>query len=184
MITSNFVDYPEFRHEFYRLLRVLNRRCFIGKHYFMQMQAIFIMLKYLIELFQSSELFQLVIDSIMWGTKHTIREISQIALQTCLDMINGVAKLEDEDISCQFFELYYVRILRDILEVLVDPDCRNGFNYQSQVLSRLFELVQEGEIYTRLFNPDEVLNPLMSNVEFLQRYTLELLCTAFPLLQK
>ncbi|KAG2198777.1 hypothetical protein INT47_010563 [Mucor saturninus] len=148
MITSNFVDYPEF------------------------------------QLFQSSELFQLVIDSIMWGTKHTIREISQIALQTCLDMINAVAQLEDEDISCQFFETYYVRILRDILEVLVDPDCRNGFNYQSQVLSRLFELVQEGEIYTRLFNPNEVSNPLMSNTEFLQQYTLELLCTAFPLLQK
>ncbi|KAI8085322.1 exportin-1 [Thamnidium elegans] len=165
MITSNFVDYPEFRHEFYRLLRVLNRRCFI-------------------ELFQSSELFQLVIDSIMWGTKHTIREISQIALQTCLDMINTVAQHEDEDVSSQFFEMYYVRILRDILEVLVDPDCRNGFNYQSQVLSRLFELVQEGEIYTRLFNPDQVANPLMSNIEFLQQYTLELLCTAFPLLQK
>jgi exportin-1 len=62
----------------------------------------------------------------MWGTKHTIREISQIALQTCLDMINAVSQMEDEDISSQFFENFYVRILRDILEVLVDPDCRNG----------------------------------------------------------
>jgi exportin-1 len=62
----------------------------------------------------------------MWGTKHTIREISQIALQTCLDMINSVSQMEDEDISSQFFESFYVRILRDILEVLVDPDCRNG----------------------------------------------------------
>jgi exportin-1 len=33
MITSNFVDYPDIRHEFYRLLRVLNRRCFIGKRF-------------------------------------------------------------------------------------------------------------------------------------------------------
>lgn len=62
----------------------------------------------------------------MWGTKHTIREISQIALRTCLDMINAVSQMEDEDIASQFFESFYVRILRDILEVLVDPDCRNG----------------------------------------------------------
>ncbi|OBZ86573.1 Exportin-1 [Choanephora cucurbitarum] len=165
MINTNFSDYPEFRHEFYRLLRVLNRRCFLN-------------------LFQSPQLFQLVIDSIMWGTKHTVREIAQMALQTCLDMINTVAELEDEDVSSQFFETFYVRILTDILEILVDPDCRHGFNYQSQVLSRLLELVQEGGIYTRLFNPAEVSNPLMSNVEYLQQYVLNLLCNAFPLLQK
>jgi len=65
-------------------------------------------------------------DSIMWGTKHTIRDISQIALQTCLHMVSEVSQMEDEDVSSQFFETYYVRILTDILEVLVDPDCRNG----------------------------------------------------------
>ncbi|KAL9539014.1 hypothetical protein MBANPS3_010522 [Mucor bainieri] len=175
MITTNFVDYPECRHAFYRLLKVLNKRCFI-------------------DLFQSAQLFQVNMDSIMWGTKHTIRDISQIALQTCLHMISQVSQMEDEDVSSQFFETYYVRILTDILEVLVDPDCRNGkapqqdeavgFNYQSQILARMFELVQEGEIYTRLFNPDQVFNPLMSNVEFLQQYVLDLLCNAFPLLHR
>ncbi|KAL7322011.1 Karyopherin transporter [Mucor circinelloides] len=165
MITANFVDYPEIRHEFYRLLKALNKRCFI-------------------DLFQSAQLFQVNMDSIMWGTKHTMRDISQIALQTCLDMIGQVSQMEDEDVSSQFFETYYVRILTDILEVLVDPDCRNGFNYQSQILARMLELVQEGEIYTRLFNPDQVSNPLMSNVEFLQQYVLDLLCNAFPLLHR
>ncbi|CEP20119.1 hypothetical protein [Parasitella parasitica] len=165
MITSNFVDYPECRHEFYRLLKVLNKRCFL-------------------DLFQTPDLFQIDMDSIMWGTKHTMREISQIALQTCLHMVGEVSRMEDEDVSSQFFETYYVRILTDILEVLVDPDCRNGFNYQSQILARMFEMVQEGDIYTRLFNPDQVSNPLMSNVDFLQHYVLDLLCNAFPLLHK
>lgn len=109
MITSNFVDYPECRHEFYRLLKVLNKRCFI-------------------DLFQTPRLFQINMDSIMWGTKHTMREISQIALQTCLHMIGEVSQMEDEDVSSQFFETYYVRILTDIMEVLVDPDYRNGSN--------------------------------------------------------
>jgi exportin-1 len=165
LIASNFVDYPDIRLAFYRLLQALNEHCFL-------------------ELYQSSELFQLNINSIMWGTKHTTQNIAQLALQTCFDMIQYAAQMEDEDVSSQFFETYYVRILTDMLEILVDPDCRNGFPYQSQVLAKLLELVQEGDIYTRLFNPEQVSNPLMSNVEFIQQYVLDLLCTAFPLLQK
>lgn len=133
------------------------------------------------ELYQSQELFQLNINSIMWGTKHTQKEISEISLQTCLDMIQYVSQMEDEDMSSEFFERYYVRILTDILEILVDPDCRNGFKLQSSVLARLLELVQEGEIYTRLFSPEQMAS---SNVEYIQKYVLDLLCTAFPLLQK
>ncbi|KAI8978938.1 armadillo-type protein [Pilobolus umbonatus] len=165
MIKENFIDYPDIRHEYYRLLRALCKKCFI-------------------DLFQLPELFPVVIDSILWGIKHTIRDISQLTLKTCLDLINDVVELEDEDISSEFFEKYYVRLLTDTIEVLVDPDCRNGFNYQSQVLARLLELVHTGDIYTRLFNPEHVSNPLMSNVEFLQGYVMDLLCHAFPLLQR
>jgi exportin-1 len=138
----------------------------------------------------------------MWGTKHTVKDISQLALKTCLDIINTAVELEDEDKSSLFFEKFYVRILRDIIEILVDPDRRNGersihlvytqykpilflgFNFQSQVLSRMLQIVQEGDIYTRLYDPNTVSNPLMSNVEFLQHYVLDLLCAEFPLLQK
>ncbi|KAI8874935.1 hypothetical protein K501DRAFT_203654 [Backusella circina FSU 941] len=130
------------------------------------------------------DLVPLFIDSVMWGTKHTIKDISQLALKTCLDMINTAVELEDEDKSSLFFEKFYVRILRDIIEVLVDPDRRNGFNFQSQVLSRMLQIVQEGDIYTRLYDPKSVSNPLMSNVEFLQHYVFDLLCAEFPLLQK
>ncbi|KAI8991052.1 CRM1 C terminal-domain-containing protein [Mycotypha africana] len=164
-ITSNFIDYPEIRRNFYSLLKVLNECCFMY-------------------LFQTSSLFQLNIDSILWGTKHNLSDISHLALQICLHMINFVPQIEDEDISSLFFERYYVRILTDILEVLVDPDCRNGFEYQSQILARMLALVQEGEIYTRVFPPEQVSDPLMSNVDFLQQYVLNLLCNAFPLLQR
>lgn len=108
---------------------------------------------------------------------------------------------EEDDVSSPFFETYYVRILTDMLEILVDPDRRNGkkhthtnftkpiniclgFEYQSQILARMLMMVQEGEIYTRLFNPEQVSNPLMSNMEFLQQYILDLLTNVFPMLQK
>ncbi|KAL0080735.1 nuclear export factor CRM1 [Phycomyces blakesleeanus] len=166
MISQNFVDFPEHRHGFYRLLRVLNRKC-------------------LTELLTGPPAtFQLFIDSILWGTKHTIRDVSQVALQTCLDLIHNVSQLEDEDQASDFYSAFYVRILREIISVLVDPDHMNGFNYQSQILATMLGLVQEGEIYTRLFDPSTVENPLMSNTEFLQEYAQQLLCEAFPLLQK
>ncbi|KAI9470617.1 MAG: armadillo-type protein [Benjaminiella poitrasii] len=166
MITSNFVDYPEIRHEFYKLLHALNQR-------------------YFTELLQSSpELFQLNVDSILWGTKHTTKDISEMALRTCLDIINYASQMDDEDLSSFFFETYYVKILTGILEILIDPDCRNAFDFQTQILSRMLELVQEGEIYARVFDHNQVSDPLMSNVYFLQHYVLNLLCSAFPLLQK
>ncbi|KAI9018661.1 armadillo-type protein [Phycomyces nitens] len=166
MISQNFVDFPEHRHSFYRLLRVLNRKC-------------------LIELLTGPlATFGLFVDSILWGTKHTIRDVSQVALQTCLDLIHSVSQLEDEDQASDFYGTYYVRILREIIGVLVDPDHMNGFNYQSQILATMLGLVQEGEIYTRLFDPSTVENPLMSNTEYLQNYAQQLLCEAFPLLQK
>jgi exportin-1 len=48
----------------------------------------------------------------------------------------------------------------------------------------MLQIVQEGDIYTRLYDPNTVSNPLMSNVEFLQHYVLDLLFAEFPLLQK
>lgn len=59
-----------------------------------------------------------------------------------------------------------------------------GFEYQSQILARMLKMIQEGEIYTRIFIPEQVSNPLMSNMEFLQQYILNILTNAFPMLQK
>lgn len=48
----------------------------------------------------------------------------------------------------------------------------------------MLKMIQEGEIYTRIFIPEQVSNPLMSNMEFLQQYILNTLTNAFPMLQK
>lgn len=48
----------------------------------------------------------------------------------------------------------------------------------------MLRMIQEGEIYTRVFSPEQVSNPLMSNMEFLQNYILDLLTNTYPLLQK
>ncbi|KAI8370327.1 Crm1-F1 [Radiomyces spectabilis] len=166
MVNQNFVDFPDHRIGFYKLLRGLTKQ-------------------YLEELLRMpTQALDLLIDSLLWGIKHTAREISHVALQTCLQLINKMAQLEDEDVASAFYERYFVRILQDVLVVLLDPDCRNAFNYQSQLLARMLELVQEGEIYTRIYDPSTVGDSFMSNAAFLQNHVRELLTAAFPLLQK
>ncbi|KAG0940317.1 hypothetical protein G6F57_005630 [Rhizopus arrhizus] len=161
MISQNFSEFPEIREQFYILLRTIVQ-------------------KYFQDLFRTPELVQYVINSILWGTKHVQTEVSHISLQTCLNILEEIVE-EDDDISSQFFETYYVRILTDMLEILVDPD---RFEYQSQILARMLKMIQEGEIYTRIFIPEQVSDPLMSNMEFLQQYILNILTNAFPMLQK
>ncbi|KAI9282620.1 CRM1 C terminal-domain-containing protein [Sporodiniella umbellata] len=164
MIVQNFSDYPEIREQFYYLLKAITQRRFQ-------------------DIIQEPTLLKQILDSVLWGTKHTAITVSHTALRTCLYILDSVVE-EEEDISSLFFETYYVRILTEILEVLVDSDLRNGFEYQSQILARMLMMVQEGEIYTRVFDPEQVSNPLMSNAEFLQQYVLNLLLSAFPMLQK
>ncbi|CAO3594483.1 unnamed protein product [Absidia cylindrospora] len=166
LINQNFSDYPTHRLGFFRLLRSLNQRFFED---FLRLP---------------SNTFTIIVDSILWGTKHTVSDISHVALQTCLEMINNVSQLEDEDMASEFYRMYYLRILTETLTILVDPDCQNGFKYQSQLLARMLELIQEGEIYTQVFDTATVDNPLMSNATYLQDYVQRFFSHTFPLLQK
>ncbi|ORZ25895.1 armadillo-type protein [Absidia repens] len=166
LINQNFSDYPTHRLGFFRLLRSLNQRYFED---FLRLP---------------SNTITIIVDSILWGTKHTVSDISHVALQTCLDMINAASQLEDEDMASEFYRMYYLRILTETLTILVDPDCQNGFKYQSQLLARMLELVQEGEIYTQVFDTATVDNPLMSNATYLQDYVQRFFIHTFPLLQK
>ncbi|CAO3631388.1 unnamed protein product [Cunninghamella echinulata] len=166
LIKQNFTDYPDHRLGFYHLLSIINKRY----------------LEELIKLPESQ--LSIIVDSLLWGTKHNSNDISNIALQTCVELINQVSQIEDEDISSEFFQKYYLRIFTDILTILVDPDCQNGFQYQSQILARLLELIKEGEIYTQVFDVNQVPDPLMSNTVFLQTYVKDFFNQLFPLLLK
>ncbi|KAG0181509.1 Karyopherin transporter [Apophysomyces sp. BC1021] len=166
MISQNYVDFPEFRHGFYKLLRVFIQKCFSE------------MLK------TPQNIFHLLIQSLLWGVKDATREVSHMALETVLALVNNMSHLEDEDTASDFYCAYFLQILCEIVAVLTDPDYRSGFDFQSKILARMLELVQEGEIYVRLYNPRDEEKEYMSNVEFLQDYVRNLLFNAFPQLQR
>lgn len=58
-----------------------------------------------------------------------------------------------------------------------------GFKLQSQVLARMFFLVETGAVQAPLFNPSAVSDPNMTNAQFMREYMINLLQNAFPHLQ-
>jgi len=161
MITQDFSEYPEHRVGFYRLLRAINTHCFPA----------------LLSL--PAPQIKLVMDSIIWAIKHTMREIADIGLNLFHELINNFAAA-DPNASNAFFQQYSLPIIQDIFFVMTDTEHKSGFKLQSVILARMFQLVKTGQVQAPLFDPATVGNPAMTNQQFLKEYCAHLLKTAFP----
>ncbi|KAK7015002.1 CRM1 C terminal-domain-containing protein [Favolaschia claudopus] len=165
MINKDFVEYPEHRGGLYKLLRAMNLHCFPAL------------------LTMTPAQFKLFMDSIVWSIKHTMRDIADIGLNLCLEVINNFAEAEPT-VSGAFFQQYFLSIVQDIFFVLTDTDHKSGFKLQSVVLARMFQLVETNIIQTPIFDPAQISDPNMTNALFLRQYCADLLHNAFSHVQK
>ncbi|KAF9977031.1 Karyopherin transporter [Actinomortierella ambigua] len=161
MINKDFAEYPDHRVGFFKLIRAVNQCCFAA----------------LIKIPPAQ--FRLFIDSIVWAFKHTMRDIADMGLNICLEVINNFA-LGDPAIANQFYQGYFLNLLNDVFYVLTDHNHKSGFKLQSQVLARMFSLVEAGAVQAPLFTPAQVTDPNMTNGQFLREYIMNLLQNAFP----
>ncbi|KAI0736893.1 CRM1 C terminal-domain-containing protein [Fomitopsis betulina] len=164
MINQDFAEFPEHRAGFFKLLRAINLNCFPAL------------------LTVPPQQFKLFMDSIIWAIKHTMRDIAEIGLNLCLEVINNFAGAEI-GVSNAFLQQYFLSIMQDIFFVLTDTDHKSGFKLQSMLLARMFQIVETGHITVPLFDPSTVPDPSMSNSTFLKEYTANLLKSAFPHVQ-
>jgi exportin-1 len=162
MINQDFAEYPEHRVGFFKLLRTVNINCFPAL------------------LTLPPPQFKLVIDSVIWAIKHTMRDIADTGLNLCLEIVNNFAGAEAA-IANAFFQQFYLSILQDIFFVLTDTDHKSNFKLQSAVLARMFGLVETNAIQAPLFDP--ATNPGKNNQLFLREYCATLLKNAFPHVQ-
>ncbi|KAJ7880171.1 CRM1 C terminal-domain-containing protein [Mycena leptocephala] len=161
MINQDFTEFPDHRIGLYKLLRAINLKCFPALLGLQPVQ------------------FKLFMDSIMWAIKHTVRDIADLGLSICLEVVNNFATSPPE-ISGPFFQQYFLSIVQDIFFVLTDTDHKSGFKLQVVVLARMFQLVDTEPIPARLFDPTQVPDPNVTNLVFLREYTANLLHGAFP----
>ncbi|CUM66029.1 uncharacterized protein PRCAT00003683001 [Priceomyces carsonii] len=165
MIKNDFVEYPEHRVEFYKLLKEINARSF---------QA-------LLQL--SGDAFQSLINAALWAFKHNNRDVEDNGLALALELIENVEKLGDTPFTKAFYENFYFQILSETFYVLTQPDHKSGFRYQTQLLAQLIHLVQDNVIKEPLYTPDQAPEGT-SNSDYLKQYLGLLLSSAFGNLQE
>ncbi|KAL9940160.1 hypothetical protein V8E36_000865 [Tilletia maclaganii] len=161
MINQDMSEYPEHRVAFFKLVRAVNQQCFVAL------------------LALSSEKFKLVMDSVIWAIKHTMRDIADVGLNICLEMINSIAQTEPA-VQNGFYQQYLLSIIQDIFYVLTDSDHKSGFKSQALVLARIYDLIESGQVQAPLWDAATVPDPNMTNQLFIRQYTANLLKNAFP----
>lgn len=157
MINKDFEDFPEHRRNFFMLLQAVNQHCFPALLAIQPPQ------------------FKLVLDSIIWSFKHTMRDVADIGLEILLKLLQNVR--EHEEAAQSFYQTYYLEIMQHVFAVVTDTSHIAGLTYHSQILAHMFSLLENNSILVPL-NP-QVTNAAQ-NIEFVQQHVFNLLKTAYP----
>lgn len=161
MITTNFEDFPEHRVNFFEFLRAINNHCF---------QAFFMM--------GNVVNFKLVIDSIVWAFKHTMRNIAESGLYILIELWRNLSQSGPE-IAGAFYKTYYLNLLQDLFCVLTDTFHKSGFKLQALMLAEMFRSVDSGAVAVPLWDPNTTNVPNMNNQTFVREFVINLLSTSF-----
>ena len=84
MINKDFIEFPEHRLAFYDLLRAINKHCFSGMLFFLQVSQRLISLLAILAI--PAPQFRVFMDSVIWAIKHTMRDVSTLGLN-CMSVL-------------------------------------------------------------------------------------------------
>ena len=87
MINRDFEEYPEHRKNFFMLLQAVNQHCFPA---ILQLQG---------------PQFKLILDSIIWAFKHTMRDVAEIGLEILLKLLQNIR--DNQEAAQSFYQAYY-----------------------------------------------------------------------------
>jgi len=158
MINKDMEGYPEHRTNFYQLMNVINRHCF----------------EVLVTL--TDEMFQMIIQSIVWAFKHSMRNVAEIGIEILREMLNKLSMLPDKNQQQIFYQKYFITILEHVLGVLTDSNQVQfiGLTNLSETVCLLFQAAES--IIEVPLNPE---NPAQSNMDFVFASIASLFSTHF-----
>lgn len=158
MINKDFEEFPEHRTNFFLMLQQVVTHCFPALLTIPPPQ------------------FKLVLDSIIWAFKHTMRNVADTGLTILFKLLENI---EAHEAAMQsFYQTYYTDILQHMFSVVTDTSHTAGLTMQATILASMFLIVEQNKISVPL-NPAAQVNG-QSNVEYVQEYVAGLLKTAFP----
>ena len=133
MINKDFEEYPEHRINFYILLQQVVTHCFAALLNTLPNQ------------------FKLVLDSIIWALKHTMRNVADTGLKILLTLMENMIQQPTEMCNC-FYQTYYTDIMQHMFSVVTDTSHSAGLTMQARILAFMFEIVDMNKI-TAPLNP-------------------------------
>ena len=122
--------------------------------------------------------FKLVLDSVIWAFKHTMRNVADTGLNILYTMLQNIA--QEEAAAQSFYQTYYTDILQHIFSVVTDSSHTAGLTMHATILAYMFSLVELSKVTVPL-SPNM---PVENNVVYIQEFLLNLLKAAFPHLNK
>merc|ERR1719204_1766713 len=173
MINKNFEEYPEHRINFFLLLQAVNSHCFPA----------------LLNI--PAPQFKLVLDSVIWALKHTMRNVNDTGLEIMLQLLKNVESRGAQ--GQEFYKTYLLEVLSQVFGVVTDATHMAGLQMHCQILCHIFKSLENGTIAVPLYpepnesntdwlraNFNEIQN---KNIEFVKNYIAELLQEHFKTLQ-
>ncbi|KAH1003247.1 hypothetical protein HUJ05_011179 [Dendroctonus ponderosae] len=152
MINKDFEEFPEHRTNFFLLLQEVNNHCFAA---FLNIPP---------------TQFKLVLDSIIWAFKHTMRNVADTGLQILLKLMQNVE--QQEAAAPSFYQTYLTDILQHVFSVVTDTSHTASLSMHATILAYIFSLVESGRVNCQL-------GPTPDNVLYIQEFTAALLRSAF-----
>jgi exportin-1 len=167
MINKDFEEFPEHRTNFFLLLQAVNLYCFAA---FLSIPA---------------AQFKLVLDSIIWAFKHTMRNVADTGLNILFQLLQNVNG--QPEAAQSFYQTYYTDILQHMFSVVTDTSHTAGLTMHATILTYMFTLIETSKITVAL-NPTAAAQATDAtpaairdlNISYVQDYVANLLRTAFP----
>merc|ERR1712025_1504743 len=159
MINKDFEEHPEHRTNFFSLLQAVNLHCFPA---FLSIPP---------------QQFKLVLDSIIWAFKHTMRNVADTGLNILFQLLQNVSN--HPEAAQSFYQTYYTDILQHMFSVVTDTSHTAGLTMHATILAYMFSLVETDKITAPLNSTEQTANN-MNNMAYIQTFVANLLKNAFP----
>jgi len=156
MINKDFEEHPEHRTNFFTLLQAVNAHCFPA---FLSIPP---------------QQFKLVLDSIIWAFKHTMRNVADTGLSILFQLLQNVSS--HPEAAQSFYQTYYTDILQHMFSVVTDTSHTAGLTMHATILAYMFTLVESEKVTVPLNAADKT----VTNMVHIQGFVANLLKSAFP----
>jgi exportin-1 len=122
-------------------------------------------------------MFKLYVDSVIWGFKHTMRNVAEISLNILYTLMQKFSVCQDIASAGNFFKLYFLDLMQHVFAVVTDTSHTASLTMHATILAFMFQLVEEDKIPVPLY--DQMTVPAANNALFVNEYVTQLIKQAF-----